>query len=390
MAEFNVALRTTMRGVMAACALSVAGSVAGLALAAAPREPPSPDVLSPAQWKKVDEGVDRGLAWLAAQQKPDGSMPTFQTGEPGVTSLAVMAFLSRGHCPGGGPYGAIIDRGIDFVLSQQREDGLLYASATEMPYTRYQGSHTATYNHAIAGLMLGEAYGMTDGKRAEKIRPTIEKAIGFARRLQRRPNPHDKDKFGWRYYQYVNKAGKGEADLSATGWFVMFFRSAKNAEFDIPQEYVDDAVRFVKACYLPQEGTFIYAPYPVDIRPSRAMNGAGLLCLTITGNHDDRIAETVGRKIIDNSFANYNNPSPHDRYHYGAYYCSQAMFMLGGDYWRKFYPNLATTLLANQAPQGNWQPESANNDGVYGSCYTTALAILSLTPPYQMLPIYQR
>src|SRR6478609_8952205 len=69
------------------------------------RQAPRLDVLTVDQWKKIDDGVDRGIAWLALQQRADGSFPTLESGQPAVTSLAVMAFLSRGHLPGGGPYG---------------------------------------------------------------------------------------------------------------------------------------------------------------------------------------------------------------------------------------------------------------------------------------------
>ena len=93
------------------------------------RRPPSADVLNPDQWKSVDETVDRGLAWLASQQLPDGSIPSMDTGQPAVTSLAVMAFLSRGHRPGAGPYGEVIDRGIDFVITQQRDATTLICRA---------------------------------------------------------------------------------------------------------------------------------------------------------------------------------------------------------------------------------------------------------------------
>jgi hypothetical protein len=353
--------------------------------------PPSSDVLSAEQWKAVDVGVDRGLAWLAARQQEDGSIPTLESGQPGITSLAIMAFLSRGHRPGAGPYGAFLDRAIDFVIEQQRESGLLYGGSTDMPATDwYQGSHTATYNHAIAGLMLCEAYGMTDEQRAKKLRPAITKAIDFARQMQRRPSEYEKDKYGWRYFKHHGTPNKGEADLSVTGWFIMFYRSAKNAEFDIPEQFVDEAVQFVRACYVPEKGIFLYGPYPDDRHTSRAMNGAGLLALTITGHYDEKIADAAAQKLLDQPFKEYNARIRHDRYHYGAYYCSQAMFMLGGERWRKFYPPLAMTLIQNQSPQGHWQSENCNNDDVYGNGYTTALAILSLTPPYQMLPIYQR
>src|SRR5262249_9081781 len=139
------------------------------------RKAPKLDVLSASEWKQIDRGVDRGLAWLATQQLPDGSWPTYESGQVAVTSLATMAFLSRGHRPGEGPYGAVIDRAIDYVMSQQQSNGLFYGSATDMPATDwYEGAQTATYNHAIAGLMLCEVFGITDEARAKKLRPALE------------------------------------------------------------------------------------------------------------------------------------------------------------------------------------------------------------------------
>src|SRR6267142_2630280 len=59
-------------------------------------------VLSPGEWRRLDLAVDRALVWLAAQQRPDGSFPTLTQGQPGVTSLCVLAFMAHGHVPGDG------------------------------------------------------------------------------------------------------------------------------------------------------------------------------------------------------------------------------------------------------------------------------------------------
>jgi hypothetical protein len=353
---------------------------------------PAPDlsVFTPVEWKHVDNGVDRGLAWLAAQQLPDGSFPTFENGKPAVTSLTVMAFLSRGHVVGFGPYGKKLERAIDFVINQQQPEGLVFAGSLHAePFDSNEGTHTSMYNHAISGLMLGEVYGMTDGARAKKIHKVIESALGFARGKQLRRSKYDKDHFAWRYYKPINRPGIGESDMSVTGWFLMFYRSSKNAEFDIPQEFNNDAIKFVRNCYDENDGSFGYAV--LHARKSRAMTGAGLLSYIVTGNYEKKITANAQQWIVKHPFDRYNSGSgSHDRYHYGAYYCSQAMFMLGGEPWKQFYKPLATTMLANQSVEGAWQPERAQNDGLYGPCYTTALSILSLTPPYQMLPIYQR
>ena len=68
------------------------------------------DALPPGKWKQVEGSVDRGLNWLAQQQAEDGSFPSLPTAQPAVTSFCVLAFLSRGHQPGVGPYGQQLNR----------------------------------------------------------------------------------------------------------------------------------------------------------------------------------------------------------------------------------------------------------------------------------------
>ena len=156
-------------------------------------------VLPPAKWQKVESAVDRALAWLATQQRADGSFPTYASGQPGVTSLVIMAFLSRGHQPGLGPYGQGLNRAIDYVLSCQREGGLICRQSPGSVYVDKEASHTAVYNHAISGLMLGEVYGQISGPRAQTTKHAIERALQFSRQLQLRPKVAE-DKGGWRYY----------------------------------------------------------------------------------------------------------------------------------------------------------------------------------------------
>ncbi len=95
--------------------------------------------------------------------------------------------------------------------------------------------------------------------------------------------------------------------------------------------------------------------------------------------------------MLDHPFNRFNRGglTAEDRFYYGAYYCSQGMFQLGGKYWEEFYPTLLATLVTNQRADGSWDRE-ANQDGQLGPAYSTSLAILALTPPYQLLPIYQR
>ena len=78
--------------------------------------PGNHDAYVPVPWKQ-------GLAYLASVQEADGRFPGEESGQPAITSLAVMAFLSRGHMPDEGRYGKQISQAIDFVLSTQKRRG---------------------------------------------------------------------------------------------------------------------------------------------------------------------------------------------------------------------------------------------------------------------------
>ena len=65
------------------------------------------------------------LVWLAAQQQPNGSFPTLDTGQPGVTCLCMLAFMSHGHLPGEGPYGEHLKRAGEY--------------AAQLPETKWSG-----------------------------------------------------------------------------------------------------------------------------------------------------------------------------------------------------------------------------------------------------------
>jgi hypothetical protein len=350
------------------------------------------DVLPAGEWKQVESAVDRALAWMVSRQQPDGSFPSLASAQPAVTSFCVLAFLSRGHQPGVGPYGSQIDRAIDFVLSCQKPDGLLSYRAPGQQFARGQPSHTASYDHAVAGLMLGEVYGHVTGPRAKKVKTAIEKALQFTRNLQTRPKDNPLDKGGWRYVTF--KGGfEPDSDLSVTSWQLMFVRSARNAEFLVPQEYVDEATAFVQRCWDPAQGVFSYSRDANGgfAEASRGLMGAGILSLSMAGQHQTPVARAAGDWLLAHPYTQFSQTiGSHDRFFYSTYYCSQAALQLGGKYWEGIFPPLVKAVLSVQSHDGSWPPEPNRGDSVYGNLYTTALAVLALTPPYQLLPVYQR
>jgi hypothetical protein len=172
----------------------------------------------------------------------------------------------------------------------------------------------------------------------------------------------------------------------------MFLRSARNAGFEVDIQLIDDAIAYIHRLHDPQRKTFRYEIHTddPDYNHTRGMAGAGVLALALAGEHQSPHAKDAARYILDRPFDQYNHPIPGEQYHcYAAFYCSQGMFQIGGDYWKKFYPQLARTLVSAQGGDGAWRPRSGG-DVQYGEPYMTALSILALSPPFQMLPIFQK
>lgn len=355
------------------------------------------DVLSATERDEVNDAVDRALEWLAAQQQSDGSFPTMPYGQPGVNSLCVLAFMSHGHLPGQGKYGKEIERAIDYIVGTQKANGLLAVAA---PGTRelsriidHEIGYTVPYNHAIAALALSEAYAMNGSERASQLAPTIQRALEVTLEMQNWPKEHPEDEGGWRY---LDDYDDRDSDLSVTGWQLMFLRSAKNAGFDVPDDPIARAIAYVRRCFRSDAGSFSYKT-GYEMRISRGMSGAGVLALAHAGLHGTPEAKLAGEWILRSGFHEYGGfgnlnggRREDDRYHYGLLTCCQAMYQLGGPAWYEFYPPTVRAILAGQNDDGSWQRENHHRDWVFGEAYTSAICVLALGAPNQLLPVFQR
>jgi len=313
--------------------------------------------VGPEKWAEIESAVDRGLHALATRAL-SGTLGD-QNPQPATAALCVMAFLSRGHLPSSGQYGELLTNSIRSVINEQTPNGL---------FGKGVGGN-AEYHHAIAGLMLCEAYGLTDGVLSQRIFEAITRALQVSRVAQTWKKNQASDAGGWRYF-----SNKTDSDLSVTGWHFMFYRSAKNAEFDVPEAWVIEALRYVHSCADKQSGGFQYL---ANGNPTFSMTAAGLLCMTMAGKNEHPMAHAAAEYLLSHDFTN-------NWRHYGLYYASQAMAQMGGRYWREFYPKMAASQLKEQGLNGLWTENRVSAE------IATAWALLSLTPPCQVLPIFQR
>ncbi|MBC7981131.1 MAG: terpene cyclase/mutase family protein [Armatimonadetes bacterium] len=316
-----------------------------------------------AEWQsRADPAIEAGLEYLARSQKPDGSFPENWGDCTGIPALVGMAFLSKGHMPTGDEYVSTITRCIDFVLSNQKDSGLL---------EKGNAGSGPMYAHNIATLFLSELSGQVDPARQEKIDKVLPGALKVILEAQAVPK-NDNDKGGWRYHP-----GSTDSDTSCSGWALMALRSAKLNGAAVPDESIKAAVDYLKRHQNQEQGGFGYN----DQNPNgKNLTGMGLLCLELSGLHNSPESIKAADYVM-NSFRNLPGTS-HELY--GNYYNAQGMFQLGGKYWSEYANWMYASYLARQSSEGSWNSNEA------GPVYGTAIMVLAFTVPYRQLPIYQR
>ena len=167
-----------------------------------------PDPVRP----EVESSYTKGLAYLVANQTPEGCWRDQYGRYPGVVGLAVMAMLAHGDDPIAGPYHRPLSQSLTFILSKQNPD------------TGFIGD--SMYNHGFATVALAEAYGTVEN---EELGRAVLKATELILTSQAQ-NPRG----GWRY-----KPEGQDADTTVSGAQMVALLAARNAGILVPDAAID-------------------------------------------------------------------------------------------------------------------------------------------------------
>jgi len=335
-----------------------------------------------------EEALAGGLRWLAKNQGPDGN---WDSNELGLVGMGALAFLAAGHLPGRGRYGEVGDRALDYVLRNERPGGLLNIA---------QSNHDM-YNHGLSTFVLGQVYGMTNDAR---IGAVLDRGLRLLADTQCGDG-------GWDYHARRQSNGH---DLSLAVMQAKALRSAVDSGLDVPPRVIQQAIAGVRLHYLPRgcprqadedtqqkhPGQFVYSRSGSN--PSVAMAAAGVVCLQEFAQYDDwRIAknmEVIAAAIQEKaapkrSGRDRRSQGPFDAY--TLYYVGQALYQVGGGWWKENYPALRDSLVASQIRD----PQEPKRDGMWhgfarlsgkpGDLYMTSAACFVLAIPNRYLPILQ-
>ena len=328
---------------------------------------------------KTEQAVDNALLWLATNQESNGRWDPQQhqagredrvfghnrdgagaKADSGITGLATLAFLGAGNTHLDGPYADTVDKGLKFLIGQQKNNGDLSGDAKLF---------AKMYCHSMALLALSEALAMTGDNR---LLTAVQKGIDFSVAAQ---NPTDG---GWRYQP------GDTGDMSQFGWQVLALHSAQLGGVKVPEKTFDQMKAFLRSCSTGVDNGL--ASYRPNQRPSATMTAEALLCRYFLYQYVSDAALIEAKHMLARELPNQSHVNL-----YYWYYGTLAMFHVGGEDWNNWNDAMKETLLPMQKTAGeeagSWEPNGMWG-GYGGRVYSTATAALSLEVYYRYLPVY--
>ena len=362
-----------------------------------------------------------GLDWLARHQADDGhwsdqgkctksdpcpSSNKFNYGTTiAETGLAVLAFQAGGHYDfNQQKYSDNVKRGLDWLVKQQNrgetekqedlppmrgprvtgrfanrqtnEDGCLF------------GPVQTWYEHGMATFALAEACAVS---RAERQKPdpryldAAQQAVKFMER-------HQYKQGGWQYDLDSPRCG----DTSVTGWQILALKSAQEAKIKVDPATMQRVGQFFENCGDPATGRTGYMNRGGG---TDLALGVGLIVQEfILKKRDSELARNAIRYLEQRARGEIGGQNFRGEGRgkigesgdfYTLYNCTLAMFLAGGDHWKKWNNEIRDAVVSRQVKggcaRGSW-------DDIYGRTLGTAWAVLTLEVYYRYakLPGSQR
>ncbi|MBI4613810.1 MAG: terpene cyclase/mutase family protein [Planctomycetes bacterium] len=330
--------------------------------------------------------VDLGLAWLSVHQDEsrggwdsDDFQAECETNtcsgrgeewcDPGLTALALLAFLADGNTPETGRYKDAVKLGVGYLKSIQDSEGCLGPR-----------ENSFLYNHAIATQALVEAYAMSG---APELLEPARKAVAFLVAAQ---NPGK----GWRY-----KPRAGDNDTSVTGWAIVALLDARSAGFEVPPEAFEGARSWIDSAtdeeslrtgYISRGDTGARLRDQIGrfatVETSTAIS---ILARLLLGTRrDDPLVYGQGVLLLQSRPAwdpsgGPGGTSTIDFYYW--YYGTLAMHQMGWEFWKEWNEKMKTAIVGHQRTDGDecgsWDPIDAWGPSG-GRIYATACNVLAL------------
>jgi hypothetical protein len=351
----------------------------------------------------TEGAVLAALKWLARHQGPDGGWsaegfhrqcvggacggPGDSSYDTGVSSLALLAFLGAGYTPLSKQeypdpvdpartlhFGETVKRGLQWLLLHQDPEGCVGERGTKY-----------MYNHAVATLVLSEAYGMTA---SQPLHEPAQKAIDFLIAAQ---NPGK----GWRY-----SAKCGDNDSSVSGWAVMALKSAELSDLSFPRKpafdgalnWLNEATSsngYYRTGYISKEDGKVYVPGRNELWEDHPALSAVSVMSRIFIQKDKREPALGAVTLLASDLPAWKQYKI-DFYYW--YYASLALFQYDGPdgpLWKKWNEPMVNAIVPHQKGKadgcrlGSWDPQDDRWGCEGGRVYAAAINALTLEVYYR-------
>lgn len=345
-------------------------------------------------------GVTEGLDWLARHQDEDGHWGPDCLGPKGSrcdkehpcegrggayeaaqTGLAVLAFQAGGNYDfNERRYSENVHRGLDWLAARQGPNGEIVGSRNPVvavsnerqPYdSRYM------YEHSIATFALAEACAVARSAQRhvdEKYLAAAIKAVKFIEAQQ-----HDDG--GWRYSNFKPEP----SDTSISGWAMLALKTANEADLKVERPTMTRMTAFFKRMADPLTGRTHYQNVQYI---SDATTGVGMMVDEfINRQPDSELVHLAADYLADEAEGRWSNGHNDKPDYYLWYNCTLAMFMAGGEPWKRWNDVVRNHVLSLQlhgteCNRGSWEPNDPwGSEG--GRIFSTALAVLTLEVYYR-------
>jgi hypothetical protein len=345
---------------------------------------------------KTEGAVDLGLEWLKNHQDEEGMwdcdgfmkhdrVPPVCDGagnalyDPGVSGLAILAFLGAGETHKHGRYKKTVGAGLRYMKQIQDPEGCFGPRTT----THF------TYNHAIGALAMAEAYALTA---SPLFKQSAQNAIDFVLKCQ---NPY----LAWRY-----GVRPQDNDTSVSGWMIMALKSAKAAGLRVDEAGFDGMKAWLEKVTEPEYGRAGYTArgtgparpqdlmdkFPAD--KSESLTAVGILSRIFVGE-DPRKSEMIakGTELCLKALPVWDEASGAVD-HYYWYYATLAIFQVGGEAWKTWNEAVKTAIIDHQRKdpvsfKGSWDAvDPWGREG--GRVYSTAVLVMCMEVYYRYARVF--
>jgi len=332
--------------------------------------------------------IDKGLEWVASQQHKDGHWEANGGQYPTtMTALAGMSLLMEGSTLREGKHADRLRRAVDWLVERSQRSGLIGNPNNPTEAGRYM------YGHGFSLLFLSSIYGEEeDGDRRKRLEDVLTRAVQFCGKAQT-------DRGGWGYVSSADGGGFDEGSVTITQ--VQALRAARNAGIVVPKEIIDKAQDYLEKCTTAKGGVI----YSLGRGGAGAAAGgerppltaAAVACMFSAGQYDAPIAKKWLKFCQTAIPIAQVGRAGHDEYMH--YYYAQVLYILGENgyarlfpeskpeerlTWQKYRKPMFEMIARTQQRDGSW------TGGYIGPIFSTTVNLTILQLDKSTLPIYQR